>query len=154
MKKEDLEFQELLEIHLNLIHEKLDFSINELKKRKQEHDQDKTKNPQIQKVYQKHFAELKKLEFGTKEYFAYEKKYFQQAHYLHAQNRHHFYSQYNQLNDINLFDLLEAIIDISQSAKQYGDFENYQRSLQQKEIYNYDLKELINNTITYLNKGG
>ncbi len=146
------EFEKLLFEHLKLIHKKLEQSSNEMLKRAQEHDMDKLQNPIINETYIEHFTKLKNIPFGTQEYFNYEKENFEAAHQLHAQNRHHYYSKKNKLEDINLFDVLEAIIDISQSAKQYGDFDGYKKSLKNKQIFNYELEELIVNTVNYLEK--
>lgn len=142
-------FNEMFEEHLKLIRKKLLLSSNELVERAFNHDSDKIFNPTVNKAYENKFPELKKIPFGTTEYFDFEKKYFDDAHQIHAQNRHHFYSHRNSLKDVNLFDMIEAIIDISESSKQYGN-SKYKEAFERKGLYDYNLKELIDNTIEYL----
>ncbi len=145
-------FDELFKYHKEKMEEKLILVSEEFSKRAKDHDNDKLENPEIYQTYKEHFPELKKIPFGTREYFAYEKEHFDKAHQIHAQNRHHFYSRRNNLDDINLFDLIEVVIDISESAKQYGDEKKIMESLKNKQVLNYELEELIKNTIEYLNK--
>lgn len=148
---ENSKFKILLEEHLKRVQKKLQFSSQTFQQKATEHDQDKIFNPQINKVYEERFEKLKEIPFGTKEYLDYERKHFTEAHSLHGQQRHHFYSKYNKLKDINLFDMIEAIIDISESAKQYGNNELLS-SFKSKGLYDYDLEELINNTLLFLEK--
>lgn len=147
----ETDFKTLLNQHLEMVDKKLVLSSMILCERAVEHDKDKIFNPIVYAAYNKYFPELKKIPFGTEEYKNFEKKYFDQAHQIHAQNRHHFYSPRNHLDDINLFDLIEAIIDISESSRQYGEFKNYKNALRAKGVYDYDLEEMINNTVEYLN---
>ncbi len=146
------DFDELIKYHKEKMEEKLLFVSEEFSKRSKEHDNDKIENKEVYNVYKEYFPKLKKFPFGSKEYNDFERKYFDKAHQIHAQNRHHFYSNRNNLEDVNLFDLIEVIIDISESAKQYGDYNKTMESLKNKQILNYDLEELIKNTLEYLNK--
>ncbi len=143
-------FDELLKYHKMKMEEKMLIVSKEFSKRAKEHDNDKLENKEIYNTYKKYFPELKKIPFGTREYFAFEKENFKKVHKIHAQNRHHFYSRSNNLNDINLFDLIEVVIDISESAKQYGDEAKVMESLKNKQVLNYELEELIQNTINFL----
>ncbi len=144
------DFDDLIKYHKEKIEEKMLVVSKEFSKRAKEHDNDKLENKKIYKTYKKYFPELKKIPFGTREYFAFEKEYFAKVHQIHAQNRHHFYSRSNNLDDINLFDLIEVVIDISESAKQYGDEAKVMESLKNKQVLNYELEELIQNTINFL----
>ncbi len=145
-----MDFDKLIKYHKTKMEEKLIKSSEELFKRAKEHDNDKLENKEIYQTYKKYFPELKKIPFGTREYFEFEKKNFAKAHQIHAQNRHHFYSRKNTLDDINLFDLIEVVIDISESAKQYGNEDKIMESLKNKQVFNYELEELVKNTIKYL----
>lgn len=147
-----MSFDELINYHRKKMEQQLLLVSKEFEKRAKEHDLDKLENEEIYNVYKEHFPKLKKIQYGTDEYFKYERKHFEKAHQIHAQNRHHYYSPRNNLEDINLFDLIEAIIDISESAKQYGDFQKVRESIKNKKILDYELEELIKNTIKYLNK--
>ncbi len=145
-------FDELFKYHKEKMEEKLLFASKEFAKRAKEHDNDKLENKDIYDTYKEFFPRLKEIPFGKREYFAYEKEHFDNAHQIHAQNRHHFYSRRNNLDDINLFDLMEVVIDISESAKQYGYESKIMDSLKNKQVLNYDLEELIYNTIEYFKK--
>lgn len=147
-------FVDLLKTHKKMYNAVMNPLINELVSRSQEHDLDKLYDPRIFKVYQKHFPELKKIEFGTEEYLKYEHDNFYQAHMLHAQKRHHFYSSKNQeTTDPNLIDLLEVVVDIYVSNKQYNKTANKQTvmdALEMKGVFNVDLKEFVENTVDKL----
>lgn len=144
-------FMELYKEHLDMVRHKLLLSSTELIERGYVHDEDKIFNPKVNKVYVEKFPELKKIEFGTTAYKKFEEDYFQEAHQIHVQNRHHFYSKKNNTQDVNLFDLLEAIIDISESGKQYKNLD-YKKSFKAKGLYDLNLEKIIDNTVEYLNE--
>lgn len=148
-------FEDLLSIHQERVSKVLKISSKELDKRAEIHDTDKINDPRIYEIYKEHFPYLKQLEFGSQEYKEYELKHFEKAHHLHVQNRHHFYDYRNNLNDINLFDLLEAIIDVDQSSRQYNENYNLDSSVNtiiQKKITDETLEILVRNTLKYLNE--
>ena len=144
------DFEIMLDKHLSLVKKQLLLCSKEMQKRALEHDQDKLNDININQTYKKYFPELKKIPFGTEEYFEFEKIHFLEAHKKHAQNRHHYYSSKSKVKDVNLFDILEAIIDISQSSKQYNNSCSVEESLRKKNIFDYELEEIICNTINYL----
>lgn len=148
------EFKQMLKQHKTLLNENINIVINELITRSQEHDMDKLYDPRVASVYEKHFADLKKIPFGTAQYLEYEREYFTQAHMLHAQARHHFYSSKNKkVNDPNLIDLLEAVIDIYVSNKQYNDeldIDSIIKTMKIKGLMKVSLEEYIYNTIKNL----
>ncbi len=144
-----MSFNTMHQEHLRRIQNKLNKAGNELIYRGEVHDQDKTENKTVNKAYEEHFAKLKEIEFGTEQYKQYELDHFNKAHEIHAQNRHHFYSHRNNIDDINLLDMIEAIVDISESSKQYGNGD-YIESMRSKGLFDYSLEELIINTIKHL----
>ncbi len=146
------EFEKMINVHKRNIETELNIVCNEFLKRAKEHDNDKVEPGIVNDIYNEHFPTLKTIEFGTAEYLAYEKKYFIKAHELHAQNRHHYYSKYNTIDDVNLFDVIEALVDIRQSQKQYADYshEKIVKTLIDKEVVNLDIKQLIVNTVLKL----
>lgn len=147
----DNEFEQMLEEHITRVQRTLVKASDELLKRAKEHDQDKLQNPIVYKTYKEHFPILKQIPFGTYKYKQYELTNFEDAHQIHAQNRHHFYSSRNKDIKPNIFDILEAIIDISESSKQYGKGE-YKQSLKNKGIYDYSLEDIIDQTLEMLDK--
>lgn len=122
----------------------------------QVHDLDKVFNPTVFNIYNEHFAELKKIPFGSEEYKEYDRTHFPEAHKIHAQNDHHYYAYYyNTTTKPNLLDLLEAIIDINASSKQYGnsDGELILQGLKNKGVLDIvHIEEIVKNTISLLNE--
>lgn len=150
-----MDFIGLLEQHLEIVRYDINKVSNDLLIRGQVHDQDKIFNKTVYNTYEKYFAELKKIDFGTPEYFKFERDYFDAAHQIHAQNRHHFYSPRNVEVKPNLIDLLEAVIDINASNKQYNPNSKSQDVLDvfvKKGITKIDLEEYLLNTLEFLNE--
>ncbi len=149
--KSETSFIDLLQRHKQLFNDNFTPLINEMIKRIQDHDMDKIYNPTIYNIYAEHFIHLKQIPFSTQEYLDYEKKYFWDAHMLHAQNRHHFYSKKNyEVTDPNLIDLIEAIIDIYVSNLQYNDttsVDSILDVLKTKGILDISLETYIKNTL-------
>jgi len=150
-----MDFKELLEEHQGRVKNEMNNVILDFVKRSQEHDMDKLLDPKVASVYEEHFTTLKKIDFGTPEYIAYERKNFASAHEIHAQNRHHFYSFRNTTTEPNLSDLIEAIIDIRSSMEQYnGEFTEEQvlEVLRKKGILDINLEDYILNTLKGMGK--
>lgn len=150
------QFKKLLNVHLLEVHKDLAKIITEINYRSNNHDLDKLFDSRIYDVYNLHFETLKSIEFGTKQYYDYEAKYFKDAHKLHAQNRHHFYSKFNKQKDTNLIDLIEAVVDINASVKQYSSNDVETKSMESimKKLGDTELTidELILNTIKWINE--
>lgn len=148
-------FDELLEIHRKKVESTMNDAASEINERAKVHDMDKKDDPRIHDVYKEYFPKLKKIPHATKEYYDYELAHFQEAHFLHVQNRHHFYDYRNKIEDVDLFDLLEAIIDINESSKQYNEDYTLEKTVStiiEKGIADQDLVSLINNTLKHLNE--
>ncbi len=116
------------------------------------HDEDKVAPGYVNDVYQEHFPTLKSIEFGTPEYRAYELEHFKEAHAAHAQSRHHYYNPLNKIDDIDLFDVLEAMVDIRQSQRQYSeyDIDFIMRTFKEKGVLDLDIEKLAYNTLRKL----
>ncbi len=147
-------FEDMISVHRSLIAEDIDLICDYLRLKSKMHDMDKVEPGVVNDTYVTHFPTLKKIPYGTAEYKQYEKDYFSEAHYLHAQNRHHFYNPINEADDIDLFDLLEAIVDIKQSQKQYStnNKDVLFEVLKSKGIYELELEDLIKNTVIRMEK--
>ncbi|MGL4589831.1 MAG: DUF5662 family protein [Mycoplasmatales bacterium] len=146
------EYEKMLFEHRKRVEKALTEIQHDIEARKQNHDLDKIENPEIYEVYNEHFPILKTIPFGTKEYKQYEADYFSNAHYLHVQNRHHFYDHRNTTTKPNLLDILEALVDIRESIKQYDEYntESAIEVLKRKKIDQLSLAEVVENTIRYL----
>ncbi|MGL5020497.1 MAG: DUF5662 family protein, partial [Mycoplasmatales bacterium] len=134
------------------VREDLNKVILDLINRSQTHDEDKIFNDIQNEAYEKHFATLKSIPYATKEYYKYEQENFYEAHQSHAQNDHHFYSHRNTHTEPDIIDLLEAIIDINASNKQYssGSIDHTMNTLKKKGILDISLEEFILNTLKNL----
>lgn len=148
------EFEKLLACHKQLVNGEFSRVAAYLTHRGITHDDDKLLVEDIKRSYDLHFSDLKKIKFGTDEYYQFEKEYLSEAQALHAENRHHYYNQLNNINDVNLIDLLEVIIDIRQSQIQYNSFDKEKliASLQKCGALDHTLEELVANTIIKLDK--
>ncbi|MFV0247229.1 MAG: DUF5662 family protein [Mycoplasmatales bacterium] len=146
-------FEELLKEHKQNVTNRLSFIEKDIHNRAISHDMDKITDPVQYEAYSKHFVALKKIPFGSEEYYTFEKENFNDAHENHAQNRHHFYSKKNKGMDTNLLDLLEAIVDISESQKQYDndDLNKTKEYFSKKGLYDLNIEKLIDNTLLYIN---
>jgi len=150
-----MDFKKLLEEHQKRVRKNINKVLLNLLTRSQVHDEDKIYNKEIYNIYKKHFPKLKEIPYGTPEYKEYEQGNFKKAHQLHAQNDHHFYSQYNNHTKPNLIDLLEATIDIYSSMEQYNevgarDTEEVLSNIKKKGITEIELDEYLRNTIDFL----
>ncbi len=146
------EFEEMISLHRLRVSNEISTVCDHLLQRANDHDNDKLDNKEIYEIYNEFFPELKKLKFGSDEYKKFEQAHFKNAHKLHAQNRHHYYSKYNQCDNINLFDILEAIIDIRQSQKQYSNYEidAVMKTIINKGALNINLEDVVYNTLLQL----
>lgn len=92
--------------------------ITELYNRQALHDNDKISNDIIFHAYEAHNNHLRQLPFGSEEYRRLMQNELSEAAFLHAQNRHHFYSKSHQQNTkVDLIDLIEYIVDIKSSIE-------------------------------------
>lgn len=146
------DFEKMISTHKQMINLDFENVCQYLSHKAAVHDDDKVKSGYVNDVYQEHFPKLKKIEFNTLEYKAYEREHFKEAHNLHAQNRHHYYNPLNALDDIDLFDLLEAVIDIRQSQKQYSEYsiERIMHTFEDKGVLELDIEKLTYNTLRKL----
>lgn len=147
-------FEELIKLHKQMVESDMNLAVSYLKEKAITHDNDKVEPGYVRDVYVEHFPKLKQIPFGTKEYRAYELAHFKKAHALHTQNRHHFYNHLENADDTDLFDLLEAIIDIKQSQKQYADYDlkTIMKTFKDKEVLSLDLELLAYNTMKKLDE--
>lgn len=147
-------FEDMITTHKSMIKTDYQLICEYLQSRADEHDIDKVNPGYIRSVYDEHFPTLKMIEFGTEQYKQYEKEHFVEAHRQHAQNRHHYYNPLNKADDVDLFDLLEAIIDIKQSQKQYSDYQIdlIMKTFKDKGVLDLDIEKLAYNTILRIEK--
>jgi len=85
---------------------------NDLVMRGINHDMDKLENDIILNTYEKYNEQWRNAPFKSKEHYAIKPK-MKEAFDIHAQNRHHFYSERSELTyrDLTLFDYIENLAD-------------------------------------------
>lgn len=146
------DFKQMISLHKQMIKADFENVSQYLLTIGDSHDNDKVEAGYVNDVYEEHFPVLKQIEFGSPEYKAYELKHFKQAHAKHAQNRHHYYNPLNEASDTDLFDVLEAIIDIRQSQRQYSDYsiDYIMKTFKDKGVLELDIEKLAYNTLLKL----
>ncbi|WOO87275.1 DUF5662 family protein [Mollicutes bacterium LVI A0039] len=145
-------FQKMISTHKAMIEKEYAAVCDYMQTTAKNHDNDKTEEGYVKGIYEEHFPTLKTFEFGSKEYKQYEQAHFKEAHRQHVQNRHHFYSVDNTQEDTDLFDLLEAIIDIRLSQRQYSnyDIDVIMQTFKNKGVLDLNIEELARNTLLKL----
>lgn len=129
--------------------------IQELYHRQALHDNDKITNDLIFEPYDMYNNELRRAGFGSERYKHILKNELGEAADLHAQNRHHFYAKAHACQtDVNIFDVIEALIDIKSAIERYDDHspEEVQLLLKnsmQRILSEQTLDTVIENTIDY-----
>lgn len=99
--------------------------ISELYNRQAQHDNDKIAIDAIYYPYEEYNNTLRQTPFGTPEYKRLMQNELSEASFLHAQNRHHFYSKANQQKiDVDLIDVIEYIVDIKSSIERDSTLSN------------------------------
>lgn len=146
------DFEKMINTHKTMINQDFENVCQYLTYKAKKHDNDKVDSGYVNDVYQEHFPTLKQIEFGSKQYKEYERMHFKEAHLMHAQNRHHYYNPLNLLDDVDLFDVLEAIIDIRQSQRQYSDYsiDLIMNTFKDKGVLELDIEKLAYNTLQKL----
>lgn len=146
------DFEKMITTHKQMIQSDFKNICEYLVYKANSHDNDKIEEGYVNDVYQEHFPKLKQIEFGTPEYRNYELEHFKLAHREHAQNRHHYYNPLNTAKDIDLFDLLEAIVDIRQSQRQYSEYsiDFIMETFKNKGVLELDIERLAYNTLLKL----
>lgn len=130
--------------------------IQELYRRQALHDNDKITNDIIFNAYDAHNNTLRQSGFGSEKYRSIMQNELAEAAFVHAQNRHHFYARAHQQNtDVNLFDLIETIVDIKSSIERYDLDSEDDALLQLKKamtpiLEKQSLDSIVNNTIDYI----
>lgn len=145
-------FKQMIELHKQAILHEYQGICQYLTTQAKLHDNDKIEPGYVHDIYTEHFPTLKSIPFATPEYKAYEQEHFSEAHHQHVQNRHHYYDHRNNTTDVDLFDVLEAIVDIRLSQRQYSnyDIEIIMNTFRDKGVLDLDLESVVLNTLIKL----
>lgn len=140
--------------HIETVRNYLNACVRIILKRAENHDQTKLQSPEVA-IFGEHTTNLRTITYGTTEYFE-QLNLMKKAlahHYEH--NRHHpeFFDDEN-MGYMNLFDLLEMLVDWKAATLRHNDGDIY-KSIeinQNRFHYSDDIKELLYNTMTYLDQ--
>lgn len=145
-------FEQMISLHKEMVLDEYKHICDYLIAQAANHDNDKVESGYIRDTYDQYFPALKAIEFGTAEYKQFEQTHFKKAHKMHAQNRHHYYNPLNLNQDTDLFDFLEAIVDIRQSQRQYSDYDinKIMKTFKDKGVLDLNIEELAYNTLIRL----
>lgn len=130
--------------------------ISELYARQALHDNDKIADDAIFYPYEKYNNTLRQLPYGSEAYTELMHGELGEAAFLHAQNRHHFYSKaHQQKTDVDLIDLIEYIVDIKSSIERNSTLTHDQIITQltaaiKPTITALSLETIIQNTIQHI----
>lgn len=130
--------------------------IQELYRRQALHDNDKVTNDIIFSAYDAHNNTLRQSDFGSEKYRSIMQNELAEAAFIHAQNRHHFYAKAHQQDtDVNIFDLIETIVDIKSSIERYDsdsedDVCSQLKKAMERILEKQSLDCIVNNTIDYI----
>jgi hypothetical protein len=138
--------------HIKRVSELLNSVVIELLDRANNHDKSKLKDPE-KKYFDKFSHKLKDVEYGSDEYkkFLEELKPALDHHY--KKNSHHPEHYENGIEDMNLFDIIEMLMDWKASSERFSKKSDIDKSIDiNKERFNISdqLTKILKNTINYL----
>lgn len=139
--------------HKNTVMRNLVFLIKELKQNSFNHDMSKMSEEEAP-IFEKHIADLKKLEYGSEEYYKSLEELKPALEHHYKTNRHHPEHFKNGIKDMNLLDIIEMICDWVAATSFYKKgniFESLE--INQKRFgYGDELKSILKNTVELLIK--
>ncbi len=137
--------------HIETVRNYLNAVAIEMLRRGEEHDQSKLQPPEVD-VFEEFTPKLRGCTYGTDEYFGYLKAMKPAIDHHVQHNSHHPEYHPKGINGMNLFDLIEMLLDWKAAGLRHNDGDIYQSiELNQKRFgYSDELKELFINTMKYV----
>jgi hypothetical protein len=119
------------------------------------HDQSKLESPEVE-VFEEYTPKLRKSIYGSDEYMQYLKEMQVALHHHHGANRHHPEHFGNGIADMNMFDLLEMLVDWKAAGMRHNDGDIYESlEINQKRFgYSDEMKVLLKRTIVAIEDQG
>ena len=106
--------------HIERVRNLLNKAAVELLTRGEKHDQSKLEPPEVE-WFTEYTAKLATTTFGSDEYNQYKKEMTVALEHHYANNRHHPEHFKNGINDMNLFDLVEMLLDWKAASERHND---------------------------------
>lgn len=137
--------------HIELVMKLLASAQIELMKRQFTHDRSKLESPEVE-IFTEWTPKLKGSTYGSEEYFQMLKEMQPALDNHYSENRHHPQFFKNGIEDMNLFDFLEALIDWVAACKRHSDGD-INKSLEiNKDRFNISpqLFQVLKNTVPWI----
>lgn len=137
--------------HIETVRNYLDCCCSLLAERGRIHDQSKLEPPEVD-IFAEHIHKLRDLQYGSQEYHDGLVAMKPAIEHHNKCNRHHPEYHVNGINDMNLFDLLEMLVDwrASSMRSETGNILNSLKINQKRFGYSEEMKQLLARTIEYI----
>ncbi len=138
--------------HIEAVRNYLDSCIRILADRGMNHDQSKLDSPEVE-VFEEYTSKLKDCAYGSDEYKSNLRRMKVAIDHHQSCNRHHPEHFDNGIADMNLFDLLEMLVDWKVAGMRHnngGDIYNSLEINQKRFDMSDELKNLLTRTIEYI----
>lgn len=133
--------------HIERVRNLLNYVVEELLKRGEEHDQTKLESPEVE-MFAEYTDRLADCTYGSKEYDELRKQLDPALKHHYAKNRHHAEHHENGIDDMNLIDIVELFCDWTAASERHNDG-NILKSIQHnRSRYNLSdqLAKILTNT--------
>ena len=137
--------------HIETVRNYLDVAVVDLMFRAQRHDQSKLESPEVE-IFEKYTPKLRNCIYDSKEYEENMRGMKVAIDHHNLCNRHHPEHFPGGIQDMNIFDLLEMIIDWRAAGLRHDDGDiNKSLEINQKRFgYSDEMKSLLKRTIEYM----
>lgn len=105
--------------HIERVRNLLNACVVELLRRGELHDQSKLERPEVE-IFTEMTAKLKASEYGSDEYNGFLKQMKPALEHHYARNSHHPEHHKNGINDMNLFDIVEMLVDWKAASERHN----------------------------------
>lgn len=141
--------------HIREVQRLCNLAAKELITRGEEHDASKLEEPEAE-WFAKHTKKLAALTFGTEEYAKSLEDLKPALEHHYANNRHHPEHFPNGVDDMNLFDVIEMLLDWKAASQRQNNGNILKSILKNSERYGIgpQLAKILQNTIEYLDLTG
>lgn len=136
--------------HIKRVNELMLFSSIELMNRSIVHDDSKLQSPE-KEIFDEYTPKLKDTTYGSDEYKQYLKEMNIALDHHYKHNSHHPEHYKNGINDMDLFDLIEMLIDWKAASERHEDGSIFKSIEINKERFKISdqLAQILRNTIVY-----
>ncbi len=142
--------KKMIETHIAKVNSLIEKLAKDLLKRGKEHDKSKLKEPEL-KLMTSYLDEMKKVEYGSKEWKELSELTKPAREHHYKENRHHpEHFGEKGIRGMNLVDLIELLADWAVASRQNNLGGNIQESIKKNQKrfgYDNQLKQILENTV-------